>query len=390
MSDAPNPDSSPAPGNRSPDDRLAPESRAARSLTDHAPPAETSDTVRSPPEPGPRLWPRVAGVAILLIGVAAVWTWQNPQSIRDAWHALFPGSPAADGDAAAVQALEQRVARLEQRQSPDLAPLVRRLDALENRPAQSSADLRPIVSRLDAMEAREHAPASAGTAEPADLQPLLARIDVLEKSLAERALDASKLDALAARIATMTASDPAGAFREQLERLDNQLRELAAAEAKLTEASDRAIQLARWRLALDAGRPLGSTPNAPPVLARYATAAPPTLASLRLSFPVHARAALAAGPPDNAGEPFLDRVVARLRDFRLVTVKEGDRVVIGSQTEPVLEHARALLNAGDLNGAVAALATLSGQAADAMAPWLAEAKDLQAARDALASLAGAG
>jgi hypothetical protein len=332
----------------------------------------------------------VVGIAILLIGVGAAWVWQNPQSVRNLWLVMFPGSSAADSDGAALHTLEQRVARLEQRQPPDLAPLARRLDALESRPTQPPADLRPIISRLDALETREHPSPSAAKAEPPDLQPLLARIDVLEKSLAERALDASKLDALAARVATLTASDPAGVFREQLERLDNQLRELTATEAKLTEASDRAIQLARWRFALDAGQPLGGIQNAPPALARYATTAPPTLASLRLSFPAHARAALAASPLDTADEPFLDRVVARLRDFRLITVRQGDRVVIGSKAETTLEDARALLDAGDLNGAVGAVAALSGPAAEAMAPWLGDARALLAAREALASLAGAG
>jgi len=49
-----------------------------------------------------------------------------------------------------------------------------------------------------------------------------------------------------------------------------------------------------------------------------------------------------------------------------------------------------LLDAGDLPGAIRTVATLTGPAAEKMAPWLADAKALQAAREALASLAESG
>jgi hypothetical protein len=94
--------------------------------------------------------------------------------------------------------------------------------------------------------------------------------------------------------------------------------------------------------------------------------------------------------PDTDGKPFFDRVLARLQDFRLITVREGDHVVIGNSTAATLTHARVLLDAGDLGGAIRAVATLSGPPAVKMAPWQADATALQAAREALASLAESG
>jgi hypothetical protein len=49
-----------------------------------------------------------------------------------------------------------------------------------------------------------------------------------------------------------------------------------------------------------------------------------------------------------------------------------------------------LLDAGDLDGAVKTVSALSGPPAEKMAPWLADATALRAAREALASLAEKG
>ena len=94
--------------------------------------------------------------------------------------------------------------------------------------------------------------------------------------------------------------------------------------------------------------------------------------------------------PDTEGKPFLDRVLARLQDVRLITVREGDHVVVGNEAAQTLAHARLLLEVGDLAGAVKAVSGLSGPPAEKMAAWLAEASSLVAAREALVSLSGNG
>lgn len=399
-----------------------------RSKTEEVPANEAHPLPEPEPEPirGPRVWPRVVGVLILLVGAGGAWVWQNPGFVQTSLRSLFPGSTGRDAEAASIQALETRVARLEQRPPPtDLAPLTQRLDALEKRlppTGQSPVDLRPLLARLDALEARSAAmtppptetragpgrpsavavppaqgPATdtASTPVPAgpDLHPLLARLDALEKQQAARTVDPAKVDALASRVDAMAAHDPAAEVRGKLDDMEHRLNALTASETKLADTSDRTTRLARLEaveLALAGGKPLGAIPDAPPALARFATAAPPTEAGLRLAFLAASREALRVSLPDTEGKPFFDRVLARLRDFRLITVREGDQVVIGNAAAATLAHAKVLLNAGELGGAARAVATLSGPPAEKMAPWLADANSLLAAREALASLAGAG
>jgi hypothetical protein len=389
-----------------PSERLPPESRAARSLTDHAKaeehPAEAAHA-DALPEYKPRIWPRVVGVLILLLGVAGAWIWQNPGFIHDTMGSLFPASTSQDNDAAMLKALEVRVARLEQRPVPvDLTP---RVEALEQRApatgqvpaAAAPVDLRPLLARLDALETRgRQAPeltSPPGTAPSVDLHPLLARLDALEKNAAEQSLDAGKVDALAGKVAALADRDPAAALRGTLDDLNRQLQDVSVNEAKVAENSAHTMRLARLdaaAIALASGHGLGAIPDAPPALARFASTAPPTLAELRLAFPPASEAALRVSQPDTEGKPFLDRVMARLQDFKLITVREGSHVVIGNSAAATLAHAQMLLDAGDLGGAVRTVATLTGPPAEKMAAWLADATALQAAREALASLAEQG
>jgi hypothetical protein len=154
----------------------------------------------------------------------------------------------------------------------------------------------------------------------------------------------------------------------------------------LTARISRLNALETARMALDAGQPLGNIPNAPPALAQFADVAPPGEAQLRMDFPAAARAAEAASIAGEAQGTYWSRVVARLENF--VTVSDGTHVLIGAPAAGVVGQAGALLNAGDLAGAVALLDTLSVSTRQAMAGWLAQAHALLAARAALLTLAG--
>ena len=152
---------------------------------------------------------------------------------------------------------------------------------------------------------------------------------------------------------------------------------LAAAELKGRQA-DMAQTAAR---ALAAGQPLGAIPNAPPALTRYADSKPPTEAGLRQEFPaLSARAAEASTPATEA-----DTVAQRmwLHVQSLVTIKDRDKVLVGAPAAMVLGEAQDRLTAGDLAGAVAALAALDPAAAAIMADWTARARALLDARAAL-------
>jgi hypothetical protein len=237
--------------------------------------------------------------------------------------------PGADPERVAAQemqirALQQRIAQLEQRPAPTNA---------------APTDLRPLEARIAALE--QH-PAAAP--EP-DIGPLLGRVNALEQH-------AGQADAA------------------------------AAAAAK---RADRAIRLQAAAAALDAGQPLGAIPDAPVALARFATEKPPTEADLRLSFPDAASRAAEASNPATDGKSMTERMWQRIAS--LVTVRSGDRVIVGAPASVVLDQARARLDAGDLAGAVTALDGLDPGAAKAMADWRARAQSLLDARAALASLA---
>jgi hypothetical protein len=186
-----------------------------------------------------------------------------------------------------------------------------------------------------------------------DLAPLDARVAALESANVTRRLDADE-----ARIAAI---------------------ERRVGKSALVQAAG---------LALAAGRKLGDLQGAPPGLARFADINPPTEASLRQAFPGAARQALAASRPDTEGKPLLTRLWVQAQD--LVTIRQGDRVLIGDPTAGVLERAHAALDAGNLAGAVAEVATLQDGPAQAMAGWLSQARSLLEARAALAAWAAAG
>ena len=154
---------------------------------------------------------------------------------------------------------------------------------------------------------------------------------------------------------------------------------------KLTTRIALLNALATARMALDAGQPLGTIPNAPPALAQFATAAPPTEAALRQSFPEAAEAASAASLSPDGKVGFWAR--AKLRLEGIITISNGNTVLFGPPAAAVLNQAGATLTAGDLAGAVADLQALSPPAQAAMAGWLAQAKALLDARAALMAMA---
>ncbi len=291
----------------------------------------------------------LALLAVLLFAVlfgAVAWLWDRQQQLSAAQAAQPAVAPE---QVAALQhrldALAQQVAALQQRPAPA--------------PAAAPVDLKPLEARIAALEQRR--PASAP-----DLGTLEQKLDRV---------------AAAAQAATGAESDVSGRLAE-LER------RLGAAEQQASRLAGKAAQAQRIeqaQVALDAGEKLGDIPGAPPALARFADEKPPTEIELRLAFPAAAAAAERASRPSTAGKSFGERMW--LRAQALVTVRQGDRVLLGAPAAQVLGQAQARLDAGDLAGAVAALDALDGTAAQAMAPWRQRAQALLDARAALARMA---
>jgi hypothetical protein len=340
-------------------------------MTEPEPPTSSPET---PAEPDPpslppvvarrSLLPWFSGAGFLILAAALVWTWMHPFNEPSA-------ATQADARAQSLATLETRLARLEQRpvaaptppgQVPDLAPITARVATLEQRPIPSLA---PLEARIAALEARPSADSQL----------------------------AGRIDALSARADTLETAQRA-AHSDLTRRLDADEARIAAAErnagqiAALADREGRVARVQAAQVALNAGQRLGDVSGAPPALVRFANAPPPTEAALRLAFPSAARQALAAARPPSEGKPLLARLWAETQD--LVTVRQGDRVLVGDPAAGVLARARAALDAGDLAGAVAAVATMTGAPAEAMANWLADARALLEARAALAEWAAHG
>jgi hypothetical protein len=243
------------------------------------PPAVEAAAAEPPPVVEPaarrfRLFPWLTGAGFVLVAAALFWVWQYP---------ALPPLPIEQTEALTRQlaTLDARVSRLEQRPSPqvpDLGPLNARIAALEQRPIPQGAapaapvppppDIAPLQARLTALEQRR----------PPDLAPMETRIAALEaRQTAE--------SQLAARIAALENSQ--GQLRDDLTR------RITASD----QASRHLAQVQAAALALAAGQKLGALPGAPPPLARFADANPPTEAALRVDYPPAARAALAAARP---------------------------------------------------------------------------------------------
>jgi hypothetical protein len=302
-------------------------------------------------------------VGFVVLAAAIVWLWQNPPVVP-------PPSPSPEVEQLRqqVNTLESQLARLEQRPTAVTPP---------------AADLAPLAARVAALEARKPPP-------PVDLAPLEAAVASLEKRPAGDPAIPARVDALAGRVDALTGRMEAmeATSARRLDGIEARLAPLEKSSGQITALADRSARIARIQAAqsaLDSGVKLGDLPGAPAALARYATAAPPTEASLRLSFPAAADAALAASRPVVDDKPFLDRAWAKAQD--LVTLRQGDHVILGDPAAGILARARAALNAGDLTGAVSALSALSGPAAAAIAEWKAQAQGLLDARKALADMA---
>ena len=299
------------------------------------PNADPSQDALPPPPPPQRSRARfLTPLALLLLagGIAVVWYRTTlPPNLRDIGQRLT--------------AIEARVTRLEQPHpaaAANGADLTPRVEALEQRTDPDPVPHPDLTPRVEALERRPIP----------DLASLQSRIAGLEQR------PIADTEALFARVTALE---------------------------KIVARDDRSSRLEGAAIALAAGRKLGNIPGMPPALARFASVAPPTEAALRLKFPAAERAALEASRPDDRGRPIVARLLARAEE--LVTVRQGDRVLVGDPAAGVLVRARKALEAGDLSGAVDVLGVLRGDASVAMSGWLTDAVALRDARAALADMA---
>jgi hypothetical protein len=296
---------------------------------------------------GTPIWVTVP--AFLLLAGGLYWVWQDRTNNRND-EVL---SLQAD-----LRTAQQRIIALEQRPAPG-APDTARITAVENALKALAAKPAPDTARLEQRLASLEAKPSADTA---TLEKRIATIEA--KPTPDVARD------MQAAVASVTAEMNA---------------KIASLDSKVQQDLARTTRLRAATLALDAGKPIGDLPGATPALQRYVATPPPTEPALRQSFGDFSAKAEKASQPTGEGKDFTDRMWARAQ--QLVTVRQGDKVVVGAPAAVTLAAARTKLDAGDLAGAVASLAPLDPPAAAVMEPWKRDAQALLDARAALAAMA---
>ena len=323
-----------------------------------------------------------------------------------AYMGMSPATPEDDGTAAALAAIQATLAE----QGDALTALGARAASLEDGiaaipPAAEPVDLTPLGAQIEALGARIDATG-------AQISGLMDRIAYLETlPLGEGGEGGDNSAALAAAVAQMQAAlqEQTASLAEQQAANAAMAEELLAAasaaedriaaaqaqaEARVAVATAQAA-LGQLRIAVATGAPFagalqdvaaGAGVDVPETLTAAARTGVPTLEELQASFPAAARAALAEGIRETAGEGVMDRMTAFVQSQvggRSLEPQEGD------DPDAVLSRAEAALREGDVAGAVAELSALPAAAQAALAEWTATAETRIAALEAMDSFAAA-
>jgi hypothetical protein len=250
--------------------------------------------------------------------------------------------------------------------SPVLSSLQDELDALSRRldatlAADSGDAVATLSTRLDALEAVD----TSGEATAAELARALGalseRVTALETRLASlqsdmlsSSGDTTELTSLIERMRNDEA-----AVRAKAEASETSA-DAALALSAIEAASRRGVSFESDYRKLRAVMPKSATVR---TLGEVATSGAPTLSELQQSFGPASAKARAAVPAERQGA--LGWLNNMFGDAVTVRGAEGEEDVAAV----TLSRAKTALDAGDLEGAVSALATLSGEPAAAMADW---------------------
>jgi hypothetical protein len=284
----------------------------------------------------------------------------------------------------------ERVATLEK----DLATLEATVAGLQGAVPSSGAvggqAVADLASRIGALEGRLGQAEGAGD----EIAGLAGRVGALEQQSAAGQQETTGLTddvvSLSGQVGAL--STRVDAVAEGLEQLQQRI---ASTEERRTQVATLARTVTQLDAALEQGAPfedlldglrgqedavvLEATAQLEPV----AAAGVPSLAALRSSFdPVANRIVHAAQAPQ--GDGLLQQAAGNL--MSLVTVRPVGADVEGDSAAARVARAEAALDDGDVAAAVAELEALDGPAAEAAAPWLAEARPRLAAETALHTL----
>lgn len=296
-------------------------------------------------------------------------------------------SAVADRLAAVESALvDAQTGLTEMRKAVDTAlqsdpALADRVADLERAMAEPPAagDLSSVTNRMDRLDAQM----TALAAMPADGSGASAlAFAALQEDV--RALE-SAAPGVSADLQALVSQTEA-----RLAEAETRAQALAETAAATSQMAARSTAMGQLRAAFDAGQPYTGAlialdgVDVPAAVSEHATLGLPTLARLSADFPTAARAALEAALRANIGESWSDRIGTFLRTqtgARSLTPREG------SDPDAILSRAEASLAAGNLDAAIAEIATLPPEAQAAMQDWTVLAKQRSAAVAALVDLA---
>lgn len=368
------------------------------------PPAASSATAEEGGRQSPVPAMLLGGVLVAAGAVVAIL-------LSDLWMPSQEPPPAA-----AVEALERRMARLEEQR-------------LEGSP-DGARELEQLRSRLEEIDGRLALVAEEAGAEPAELESLRTvserlseRLEAVESSVGEGEGD-ERLQALEGRLEELggrieqVAQAPAQADETTLARLEglegridgaagriealearlrDALAEVEAARVRVGEETVLALAAGQLREAFRTGQPYaeeleglrrlaGGDEALADVLARLEPQAQqgvPTLTELQASYTEAASAAVTADRAGSAESDWQAAIWNRVSDLVAVrAVGEPE----GEGTEAIVARAERRLQGGDLEAALRELDALEGPAAEAMAPWRERAQARIEAEQALSAL----
>lgn len=390
----PPPDPPPAAEKPSPPAGSVPKSASRSEAAAKAMPArEMPPTEKGPAPSRPSSGLAWFAVVVALLSVGLVVT--APLWIDSAYRVVGLTVPSGTGpafDPDRLNALESRLASLE-----------RQTEALAAR-ADPDAVAQGLNAELQAIDRR------VAAVEDIDPQSLDDRITAVQGAADALAADLARIEGAmgSQRIALTEARAIVTRLEARADEADAAIETLAATQSRDGRridrliASDSATQalvlaIGQLRVAVNAGRPYRQSLSAlqalssgidetVPHLAALAPSAATGIAgrdSLKSTFPGMAEAVRQAVLlPSDAG--WVDRTVARIEG--LVTVRPAPGEVDGEDAAAVLARAEGRLNNGDLAGAIAAVAMLEGEAAEAAAAWRRSAEARLAAESALDDL----
>jgi hypothetical protein len=293
---------------------------------------------------------------------------------------LLPGlgdpAPSPEVEAALNQqaetlaALQEQIAALgaAEASNVDLGPVTDELSGLAARIDDTAAAIAALSDRVVTLEER---PVFSGNV-TADAAEAAEAVAAMEEQMRQREEEAAAR-AAEAEAAAQAARDAAAAAQAEAEAA------MALAQA---EAALNALRLAVTRGEPFAG-PLDSVAaiiDVPEVLSDTAASGVSSLEELQSRFPAAARAALPVALRETAGDSPVDRFAAFVQGQvggRAVEPREGDDV------DAILSRAQGAVTAGDLDTALAEIATLPEGAQAELAAWTADAQARNAVLAAL-------